>query len=67
MGVRKLVEALKNSISEKIAWQWQFKAYPEETHFSTAMPALYDALTFLAPTFTLIHKICSNLPATKRY
>lgn len=51
MGVRKLVEALKDNTKAKQAWHWQFNTYPEETHFSTAMPALYDALTFLAPNF----------------
>jgi len=51
MGVRKLVTELKNSYKEKQPWHWQFKTYPEETHFSTAMPALYDALTFLSPNF----------------
>jgi len=51
MGVRKLVDALKDNTKAKQAWHWQFKTYPEETHFSTAMPALYDALTFLAPKF----------------
>lgn len=51
MGVRKLVDKLKNNIKEKQDWYWQFKTYPEETHFSTAMPALYDALTFLALNF----------------
>lgn len=51
MGVRKLVDELKNSYKEQQPWHWQFKTYPDETHFSTAMPALYDALTFLAPNF----------------
>ncbi len=51
MGVRKLVDALKKSTNKELANQWQFKTYPEETHFSTAMPALYDALTFLSPNF----------------
>ncbi len=51
MGVRTLVDALKEKTNAKKDWNWQFKTYPEETHFSTAMPALYDALTFLAPNF----------------
>ncbi|PCH96818.1 MAG: esterase [Gammaproteobacteria bacterium] len=53
MGVRKLVEALKNNAKEQKSWYWQFKTYPNETHFSTAMPALYDALIFLSPGFYL--------------
>lgn len=51
MGVRKLVDALKEKNKASNDWNWQFNTYPEETHFSTAMPALYDALTFLAPKF----------------
>jgi len=51
MGVRKLVKELKSNTKEIQNWYWQFKTYPQETHFSTAMPALYDALTFLAPNF----------------
>ncbi|GAA6173306.1 hypothetical protein NBRC116592_29760 [Colwellia sp. KU-HH00111] len=51
MGVRKLVEALKEKNKANNEWNWQFNTYPEETHFSTAMPALYDALTFLAPNY----------------
>jgi len=53
MGVRKLVDELKKSYKGQQPWYWQFKTYPDETHFSTAMPALYDALTFLAPNFYL--------------
>ncbi len=53
MGVRKLVTELKNNTKEKQPWHWQFKTYSDETHFSTAMPALYDALTFLSPNFYL--------------
>ncbi|PCI61272.1 MAG: esterase [Gammaproteobacteria bacterium] len=56
MGVDKTVAALKQTIknSQKKAlknWHWQFKHYPNESHFSTAMPALYDGLTFLSPNF----------------
>jgi len=51
MGVRELVDELKKNYKEEKSWHWQFKTYPDETHFSTAMPALYDALTFLSPNF----------------
>jgi predicted alpha/beta superfamily hydrolase len=53
MGVTELVKSLKDNYQGKQPWHWQFKEYPEETHFSTAMPALYDALTFLSPNFYL--------------
>ncbi len=57
MGVDKLVVALKNKVVKKqkknkeTQWHWQFKSYPNETHFSTALPAFYDALVFLSPDF----------------
>jgi len=56
MGVDKTLDALKKTIknnnnSPLKNWHWQFKNYPNESHFSTAMPALYDGLTFLAPDF----------------
>jgi len=58
MGVDKTVKALEKSIQSTKNdwvknWQWQFKQYPNESHFSTAMPALYDGLTFLSPNFYL--------------
>ncbi|WP_196140763.1 alpha/beta hydrolase-fold protein [Aliikangiella sp. G2MR2-5] len=45
MGVNELVEEIKNSKHQPV--QWKFKQYPEETHYTTALPALYDALEFL--------------------
>jgi len=54
MGVDKVVEKLKKQINRQKKlkqWHWQFKSYPEETHFSTALPALYDALVFLSPNY----------------
>jgi len=56
MGINKTVKALKKAIktSKNKAlknWQWQFKHYPNESHFSTALPALYDGLTFLVGDF----------------
>lgn len=53
MGVRELVKSLKDSHQGNQPWHWKFKEYPQETHFSTAMPSLYDALTFLSPNFYL--------------
>ncbi|QSX29376.1 alpha/beta hydrolase [Shewanella cyperi] len=32
-------------------WYTDFKHYPNETHYSTAMPALLDGLAFLAPNY----------------
>ena len=49
MGVRPLVELLKNK--SLVNFKWQFKEYPKETHYSTALPALYDGLLFLAPDY----------------
>ncbi|WP_028774535.1 alpha/beta hydrolase-fold protein [Shewanella waksmanii] len=48
MGVDKLVAKL-NAIPNQL--QWQFKQYPQENHFTTALPALYDGLQFLAPNY----------------
>lgn len=47
MGVRELVETLDTQAPQPL--RWAFKHYPEETHFSTALPALMDGLTFLTP------------------
>lgn len=45
MGVGKVYESLKHlNISD---WKLAFKQYPNENHFSTALPALHDALSFL--------------------
>ncbi|MET1257176.1 alpha/beta hydrolase [Aliikangiella maris] len=49
MGVKKLVEVFKQDAPEKL--QWTFKEYPDESHFSTALPALYDGFQFLWPNF----------------
>ncbi|NMP31743.1 alpha/beta hydrolase [Thalassotalea sp. M1531] len=46
-----------NIVAEKLAkhthksWQFAFKQYPEENHFSTALPAFVDALSFLFNDF----------------
>lgn len=45
MGVDKVYESLdKLDIND---WQLAYKQYPDENHFSTALPALHDALGFL--------------------
>jgi len=49
MGVDKVVEVFEQHASDEL--DWQFKHYPQENHFSTALPALYDGLVFLAPDF----------------
>lgn len=54
MGVDKVITALTDKIAKRQElkqWHWQFKSYPNETHFSTALPALNDALIFLSPNF----------------
>ncbi|WP_235375440.1 alpha/beta hydrolase [Shewanella sp. cp20] len=51
MGVDELVSALKGYDEQKI--HWQFKHYPDENHFTTALPALYDGLLFLSPDYGL--------------
>jgi len=45
MGVDKVYKSLNNlNISD---WKLTHKKYPNENHFSTALPALHDALSFL--------------------
>ena len=48
MGVEDVVSVLRNT-TELQKDSWQYKHYPEETHYSAALPALYDALVFVAP------------------
>ena len=50
MGVDKVIETFKKSAGEL---NWQYKHYPNENHFTTALPALYDALQFLAPNYAV--------------
>lgn len=49
MGVDKVAAAFAASADNSL--QWQFKSYPTENHFTTALPALYDGLQFLAPNY----------------
>ena len=51
MGVDKVVEVFSNNADKNL--NWQFKHYPNENHFTTALPALYDGLQFLAPNYAL--------------
>ncbi|QYJ88445.1 alpha/beta hydrolase [Shewanella halotolerans] len=51
MGVDELVGSLKGYDEQKI--HWQFKQYPDENHFTTALPALNDGLLFLSPDYGL--------------
>jgi len=45
MGVDKVYKSLSDlNISD---WKFTYKQYPNENHFSTALPALHDALNFL--------------------
>lgn len=49
MGVDKVYKSLEQLSIPK--WQFTFKQYPNENHFSTALPALHDALGFLFEGF----------------
>ncbi len=51
MGVDKVIEVFKVSAVESL--RWQYKHYPDENHFTTALPALYDGLQFLAPNYAI--------------
>ena len=51
MGVDKVIEAFKKSAPDEL--NWQYKHYPNENHFTTALPALYDGLQFLAPNYAV--------------
>lgn len=45
MGIDKVYKSLNHlNIND---WKLRFKKYPNENHFSTALPAFYDALSFL--------------------
>ncbi|WP_444994932.1 alpha/beta hydrolase [Aliikangiella sp. IMCC44359] len=49
MGVDGVVNVLKKRAAKNL--RWQYKHYPNETHYTTALPALYDGLVFLAPNY----------------
>lgn len=49
MGLDKLEKNLKDlNLND---WHWQVEQYPNENHFSTALPAIHDGLTFLFGNF----------------
>lgn len=45
MGVTELVAALKKADNPSL--RWNYRQFPEETHYSTALPALYAGLSYL--------------------
>lgn len=45
MGVAELVAALKKAEHPQLGWNYQ--QFPDETHYSTALPALYAGLSYL--------------------
>lgn len=49
MGVDQVVEVFENAAPDSL--KWQYKHYPDENHFTTALPALYDGLQLLAPDY----------------
>lgn len=51
MGVDAVIKTFKDLASKSL--KWQFKHYPNENHFTTALPALYDGLQFLAPNYAI--------------
>jgi len=51
MGVDAVIEVFESSAPESL--NWQYKHYPNENHFTTALPALYDGLQFLAPGYAI--------------
>lgn len=48
MGVQPLYELIEKALPNSGV---VFKRYPDETHYTTAMPALLDALEYLAPAY----------------
>ena len=49
MGVEELVETIRSLGPQN--WHTGYRYYPQETHYSTALPAVYDALAFLSPDY----------------
>lgn len=49
MGVTELAEVLNTQAPKP--WQVGFATFPNETHYSTAMPAILSGLAFLAPGY----------------
>jgi predicted alpha/beta superfamily hydrolase len=51
MGIDKVKEVFEAFAPKSLSWQ--YKHYPNENHFTTALPALYDGLQFLAPNYAI--------------
>jgi predicted alpha/beta superfamily hydrolase len=51
MGVDEVIDVFASFATKSLPWQ--FKHYPDENHFTTALPALYDGLQFLAPNYAI--------------
>ena len=51
MGVDKVIQTFEASAAKSL--NWQYKHYPNENHFTTALPAIYDGLQFLAPNYAI--------------
>ncbi|MGB1261842.1 MAG: alpha/beta hydrolase [Cognaticolwellia sp.] len=51
MGVKEVVKVFESAVIKSLPWQ--FKHYPDENHYTTALPALYDGLQFLAPNYAV--------------
>lgn len=49
MGVTELLTVINSEGPE--TWDVGYRHYPRETHYSTALPALYDALAYLSPNY----------------
>jgi len=45
MGVAELAAALKKADNRQL--RWNYRQFPDETHYSTALPALYAGLSYL--------------------
>ena len=51
MGVDEVIKVFESSAAKSL--KWQYKHYPNENHFTTAIPALYDGLQFLMPNYAI--------------
>jgi predicted alpha/beta superfamily hydrolase len=51
MGIDEVIKVFETSAAKSL--RWQYKHYPNENHFTTALPAIYDGLQFLAPNYAI--------------
>lgn len=65
MGVQDVVKLMPKTKSAEDKF-WSFKHYPDETHYSTALPALYDGLVFLAPNHFVDYAELKELESIER-